>query len=406
MSCDGKKIRIGFIGLGARGECLLKDVLIPQKNAVVTAVCDTYTDRAENGAKLVGDAGFERPAVYYNYKEVIADENVDAVIIATAWESHAEIAVAAMNAGKAVGMEVGGAYTIEQCWELVNTYERTGTPFMLLENCCFGRREMMALNMVKLGLFGEIVHCEGGYHHDLRDEISFGREKRHYRLRNYLTRNCENYPTHELGPIAKVLNINHGNRMLTLTSTASKSAGLHDYIMRNKADDGNLKDAHFAQGDVVTTVIKCAGGETITLTLDTTLPRYYSRGFTVRGTRGMYEEVTDSVFLDCGEDKKHDFDWRKECINNADEYAKKYEHPVWQEYQKSGVQGTHDGMDWLEFTVFLDCLEHDKPMPVDVYDAASWMAVTALSEMSVARGGAVVDIPDFTKGAWHMHAAD
>lgn len=396
-----EQIKIGFIGLGNRGQSLLKDVILAQGERV-TAVCDTYADRAEAGARLTQEALQERPRVYEDYREMMRDEDVNAVIIATAWESHVEIAVAAMKAGKAVAMEVGGAYTLEQCYALVHAYEETRTPFLFLENCCFGRREMMVLNMVQKGVLGEIVHCSGGYQHDLREEIAFGRENRHYRLRNYLTRNCENYPTHELGPIAKVLKINRGNRMLTLTSTASKAAGLHDYVLRNKSGDAFLQNAQFAQGDVVTTVIRCANGETITLTLDTTLPRYYSRGFTVRGTRGMYEEATDSVFLDTAEDRSHDFNWRKTCINNAAAYEAEYDHPVWKQYIREGVQGTHDGMDWLEFKTFFEALRKEEPMPVDVYDAASWMAVTALSEMSVARGGAVVDIPDFTNGKWHI----
>lgn len=394
-------IRIGFIGLGNRGYGLLEWVVLPLKEKVV-AVCDSYGDRVEKGADLVEGAGYDRPAAYCDYHDVIKDENVNTVIVATAWESHVEIALAAMYAGKAVAVEVGGAYEIRDCFKLVEAYEKTGTPFMLLENCCFGRREMMALNMVKMGVFGEVVHCAGGYQHDLRGEIAFGRENRHYRLRNYISRNCENYPTHELGPIAKVLDINHGNRMLTLSSTASKAAGLKEYIRTNKSDDKQLADQVFAQGDVVTTVIKCARGETIVLTLDTTLPRYYCRGFTVRGTKGMYEEVTDSVFLDRAEDIAHDFNWRENCVGNAKEYEEAYDHPVWKEYIKNGVKGGHDGMDWLEFETFFRCLREDAPMPVDVYDAASWMAVTALSEMSIARGGVPVDIPDFTGGKWHL----
>ena len=394
-------IQIGFVGLGCRGASLLKDVVLGQGEQV-TAVCDTYLDRAEKGGELVYEASGMRPQVYQDYREMIADKNVNTVIIATAWESHVEIAVAAMKAGKAVAMEVGGAYTLDQCYDLVRTYEETGTPFMFLENCCFGRREMMVLHMAELGVLGEVVHCSGGYQHDLRHEIVFGRENRHYRLRNYLARNCENYPTHDLGPIAKVLKINHGNRMMTLTSTASKAAGLHEYILQNKSEDEYLKNKQFAQGDIVTTVIRCANGETIVLSLDTTLPRYYSRGFTVRGTKGMYEETTDSVFLDSEEDRGHDFDWRKVCAGNAEKYEEEYDHPVWKQYLKEGVQGTHDGMDWLEFKQFFQALREGTPMPVDVYDAVSWMAVTVLSEMSIQKGGAVMDIPDFTNGRWQM----
>ncbi len=395
-----KEIKLGVIGLGERGKILLKDAILPMKRAQVVAVCDVYPDRAEEGAKIVTEAGQAAPEVYTDYRKVIESENVNTVVIMTSWQSHVEIALAAMNANKPVAMEVGGAYTVEQCWELVRTYERTGTPFMFLENCCFGKREMMALNMAKKGIFGEIVHCEGGYQHDLRKEIAYGKENRHYRLDNYLLRNGENYPTHDLGPIAKILNINHGNRMLKLASFASKAAGLHEYILENKPEDEALKNAEFKQGDIVTTVITCAGGETITLTLDTTLPRYYSRGFIVRGTKGMYEETTDSVFIDCPEDIAHDFDWRTECAGNAESYYEKYKHPVWEEYEKEGVQGTHDGMDYLEFKVFFDCLQNGTKMPIDVYDAASWMVITALSEQSIAEGGAVKSIPDFTCGRW------
>ena len=396
-----KDIQIGFIGLGQRGYGLLTQVVLPQKEQVA-AVCDVYEDRAKNGAKAVAAAGQKEPAMYLDYHDVIRDPNVNTIIIATGWDSHVEIALKAMYAGKAVAMEVGGAYELNHCFALVEAYEKTHTPFMFLENCCFGRRELMALNMVQKGLFGEVVHCAGGYQHDLRYEISFGKENRHYRLDNYLNRNCENYPTHDLGPIAKLLNINHGNRMLTLSSTASKAAGLRDYVRNHKSDDEALKNRTFAQGDIVTTVIRCARGETIVLTLDTTLPRYYTRNFTVRGTRGMYEEVTDSVFLDRKEDAAHDFDWRKTCAGNAAQYEEEYDHPIWKKYIEEGVRGGHDGMDWLEFEIFFQRLRDGGPMPVDVYDAATWMAVTALSERSVANGGAVVNIPDFTGGKWHL----
>lgn len=396
-----ENIKIGFIGLGARGLILLRDVVLAQGEKV-TAVCDIYPDRAENGAYAVTVAKQPKPSVYTDYRKVIEDENVNTIIIATAWESHTEIAVAAMKAGKAVALEVGGAYSLEQCYELVDTYEETKTPFMFLENCCFGRFEMMVLNMVQQGVLGDIVHASGGYCHDLREEIAKGKENRHYRLRNYLTRNCENYPTHEIGPIARVLNINRGNRMVSLVSVASKAAGLEEYIKTNMPDNKLLKGKTFNQGDIVTTIIKCANGETITITLDTTLPRFYSRGFTIRGTKGMYEEATHSIFMDTADDRSHDLDWRKEKSGNADEYAKEYEHPVWKKYQEEGVQGTHDGMDWLQFKTFFEALRNDEPMPIDVYDAATWMAITVLSEMSIAQGGASVAFPDFTKGKWHM----
>ena len=273
-----KKIKTALIGLGNRGASMTKDVISNVKEAEITYVCDSYLDRAEEVADFLEEKSGLRPIVTTNHSEAIASDEVEAVIIMTAWESHVDLAVEAMKMNKPVALEVGGGYSLDDCYKLVDTYEETKTPFMFLENCCFGQREMMCLNMERQGVLGEIVHCSGTYGHDLRKEIAFGIENRHYRLRNYKVRNCENYPTHELGPIAKLLNINTGNKMISLSSTASKAVGLKEYIKANKADDEDLMKTEFRQGDIVTTVIKCAGGETIVLTLDTTLPRYYSRG--------------------------------------------------------------------------------------------------------------------------------
>ena len=255
--------------------------------------------------------------------------------------------------------------------------------------------------MVQQGVMGRIVHCEGGYRHDLRDEIAFGKENRHYRLKNYLNRNCENYPTHELGPIARLLKVNRGNRMVSLTSVASGAFGMKEYIKEHKADDAELMNAEFAQGDVVTTLITCANGETITLTLDTTLPRYYSRGFYVQGTKGMYMEDNASLFLEGEEHAKDHFEWKKHW-GNVEEYRDKYEHPVWKQYLDEGVKQGHGGMDWLVFCEFVESVRNKTEVPIDVYDMAAWMCITALSEESIAMGGHPVAIPDFTNGAW-MH---
>ena len=188
--------------------------------------------------------------------------------------------------------------------------------------------------------------------------------------------------------------------MLTLNSVASSAHGLEDYLERNKDDYPGVCGRHFAQGDVVTTIIKCAGGETIRLTLDTTLPRYYSRGFTVHGTRALYTEDNHSIFIDGDEEiEKADFEWNKQW-GNADKFRDKYEHPIWKEFLKDEIRGGHGGMDWLVFDAFFDALRNNKPMPIDVYDAASWMAVTYLSEASIAAGGQTVAFPDFTKGRW------
>lgn len=393
-----KKLKIGIIGLGCRGNELLKGAILPMDNIEIKAVCDQYKDRVEQVLHRIEEKKAYKAIGTCNYKDIIEDKEIDAVLITTAWDHHIYMAIEAMKAGKYVGIEVGGAYSIKECWDLVKAYEETKVPCMMLENCCYGREELMVLNMVKQGVFGEIVHCQGGYRHDLRKEISFGRENRHYRLDNYRNRNCENYLTHELGPIAKVLDINHGNRMLSLVSIASKAAGLHQYLKTEKKEDYDMAQEHFMQGDVVSTMIRCAHGETITLTLDTTLPRAYSREFHVQGTKGMYMEDNRSIFID-GVHNSYEFRW-KEQWNNIEEYREKYEHPIWKEFLEKGVIGGHDGMDTLVLQAFFDCVREKSDVPIDVYDAAAWMAITPLSEQSIAMGGMPVCIPDFTNGAW------
>jgi len=397
-----EKIRVGMIGFGSRGYSLLKSIILPREDVEVTAVCDSYPDRLEMAAALTEEVSGKRPFASLDYREITQSDDVDVVLITSAWESHINIAIDAMEHGKTTATEVGGAYSIDDCFRLVNTYERTGKQCMLLENCCYGREELLVHNMVRKGLFGEIVHCAGGYHHDLRSEIAFGEEKRHYRLRNYTHRNCENYPTHELGPIAKVLDINYGNRMVSLTSTASCSKGLHEFIRNSETANKDLLNVNFAQGDIVTTVIKCAHGETITLTLDTTLPRCYTRNFTVRGTKGMYEGVTDAIFLD-NMDPKLEFNLPKTWGNSA-EFRAEHEHPIWDKFLHDGVRGGHGGMDYLVYSAFFESFARGIEPPIDTYDTAAWMAITPLSEESIAKGSAPVAIPDFTRGAWTNRA--
>ena len=391
-----KKLNIGFIGLGGRGRGLMQRCTLPRENVIVTAVCDLFPDRAQMAADMVVEAGHPAPLIMADYRQVLAQPGLDGVIIATDWELHIEIACAAMRAGVYAGLEVGGTYSIDDCWRLVRTYEETGVPCMLLENCCYGRDELMVLNMVRQGLFGEIVHCQGGYRHDLRKEISGGVENRHYRMRNYIPRNCENYPTHELGPLAQLLDINRGNRILTLNSVASKAAGLRVYAKENHPPDHPANNTQFAQGDVVTTIIKCARGETIVLFLDTTLPRFYSRGYHVQGTKGMYMEDNQSIHLDGDEHfPKPDRLW-----NSAEKYREQYDHPIWKKYLAEGIKEGHGGIDWLVLSAFFDAIEAKGPVPIDVYDTAAWMSISCLSEESILMGGAPVMIPDFTNGKW------
>lgn len=393
-----EKLNIAFVGLGNRGYYLLDQTVLPMKDINIVAVCDSYEDRVEKVAKLIEEKKGNVPFKTTKYEDILELENLDGVVISAAWEAHVNMTIAAMEKGIAVGCEVGGAYSIDDCWRLVHTYEKTHTPVMMLENCCYGRREMMVLNMMRKKIFGEVVHMKGGYRHDIRDEVSGGEENRHYRLRNYIHRNCENYPTHELGPISKALGINNGNRLLSLVSMSSKAAGLRDYI-KDRFPESDLNNITFNQGDIVTTMIKCANGETITIDLDTTLPRGYSRGLEVHGSKGLYMEDNDSIFLEEDMKGKDHFNW-KPYWGNAKDYEEKFDHPLWAEYVKGEVQAGHDGIDWLVMRAFFESIKRGTYMPIDVYDMATWMAITPLSEMSISMGSAPVAIPDFTNGRW------
>lgn len=401
MRGDLKVIKLGYIGLGGRGRNMLKTVIDNFDNVEVVGLCEFNDERLQQGKEIVEEKTGKTPICTKNEDDIF-NLDIDCVMIMSYWETHIPLAIKAMKKGIRPGIEVGGAYSVEDCFNLVRTYEETGIPVMMLENCCYGRRELNVLKMVKEGLFGEIVHCSGGYHHYLADEITHGNERFHYRLRNYINRNCENYPTHELGPIAKVLNINNGNRMVKLTSTASKARGLTDYIKDHIEDYPYHANTTFNQGDIITTVITCADGSTIVLTLDTTLPRAYSRGFTVRGTKGSYFEDNDSFFF--ANNKEHieaeeKFDWRGQ-YGNGEKFREENVHPLWLKYGDAAAKAGHDGMDYMVLSAFFESVEKQEEPPIDTYDTAAWMSITPLSEESILKGSAPVAIPDFTSGKW------
>ena len=388
-----EKLRIGFIGYGRRGPVLLTPILSHMPDIEIVGICDEYVDRVEKACDRVEAAKGYRPFGTLDYHELLEREDIDAIVCASSWESHVDICIDSMRAGKPCGVEVGGAYSLEQCFELIRTYEETKVPCMMLENCCYGKEELTVLNMIKKGLFGEIVHCEGGYRHDLREQVSTGHIERQYRQRNYMNRNCDNYPTHELLPIMKDLNVNRGNRMVSLVSMSSKAVGMNSYIKRFKGEDFKNADFAFAQGDVVTTMIKCMHGETITLHLDTTLPRPYSRAGVVQGTKGIWSEEKQGVFFDgmgSGPSDSHQY-------APFDSILEEHIHPLWRNYE---VKGGHGGMDYLVLRAFFESVMNGTEPPIDMYDTVTVMSITALSGESIALGSSPVVIPDFTNGKW------
>ena len=387
-----KTIRLGVIGTGSRLQSLLREAILNCEDVEVNALCDISAKNLQTAAALVEKLQGRRPALAATPEELIRNEAVDVVLIGTDWLTHVDYSVMAMRAGKIVGCEVGGGTTVEDCWRLVRAYEETGTPIMFLENCCFGREELAALHMAKLGLFGEIVHCEGGYCHDCRYLLFDESIEYNFRLIEAQNRNCEYYPTHAMGPLAKVLGLNRGNRILSLASFSSAAKGANAYARELGGDAHPLAHVPFLQGDVVTTVLQCSGGQTVTLTLNTSLPRWYSRCFQVQGTKALFDENSRSVCF-AGEEAA----WER---GNMDACLKKYDHPMWKRFVREGMRGQHGGMDGLMIDAFFAAIRENRPMPVDAYDMAMLMAITPLSEQSIALGGAPVPFPDFTAGRW------
>lgn len=399
------KLKIGFIGLGQRGCAygmkdgsigLLGNVL-NNSNVSVTAICDIYSARLDFASKKIVESGQDEPLKTTDYNELI-ESGVDAVIVCTNWAMHVEVALACMRKKVPVAIEVGGSHNLEDLWKLVDCYEETKSPFMFLENCCYYKDELLATSLARNGKLGDISYCQGGYCHDLREEIiGQGLRQNHYRLEEYKNHDCENYPTHELGPIIKLLGITRGNRFTKLVSMSSKSQGLSEYI-KNHKEYSNLKGEVFKQGDIVTTMIECENGETVMIKLDTTLPRLYDRNLTVSGTKGFYCQTTQAVILDDGR-YNHEAQPYRDAFFNQDEFNE-YLPDDWKTITEEQLKTGHGGMDYIMLKYFFEAVKNKEEMPIDVYEACAMMCVTALSEISIKNGFIPVDVPDFTCGKY------
>lgn len=404
------KLKVGLIGVGLRGIDHLNN-LLDREDAIVTALCDIDPVRIQIAQKLLKKKDHPKPAIFdkheYDYKNLLNSKDIDAVIIATPWLWHARMAKDAMLAGKYTGLEVSAANTMEECWDLVNTHEETGTHLMILENVNYRRDILAVMNMVKQNVFGELVHFRCGYQHDLRfvklndgksaygKGVEFGEKgisESKWRTQHSVSRNADVYPTHGVGPVATMCNINRGNRFSSITSNATKGIGLHNYIVKNGGKDHPNANVKFKQGDVITSTIETTNGETIIVTHDCNLPRPYSLGFRVQGSNGLWEVDGNRIYIE-GVSKKHRWD-------NADDWLKKYDHPLWQKYGDIAVDAGHGGMDFFVLHAFIESAKLNIAPPLDVYDAAAWSAITPLSELSIENNGEPQNFPDFTRGLW------
>ncbi|MFW6078209.1 MAG: Gfo/Idh/MocA family protein [Gemmatimonadota bacterium] len=390
-------VRVGFVGVGHQGTGHVRNFL-EIENVEIRAICDVVPEKVERARRIVAEeAGHPEPAAYsdgpYDFRRMCEEEELDLVFTATPWEWHAPVCVAAMENGKHAATEVPMAVTVDECWQLVETAERTGRHCVMMENCCYDRAEMMILNMVRQGLFGEPVHAECGYLHDLRRLKLTDFYEGRWRVRHSMLRNGDLYPTHGLGPVAQWLNVNRGNRFDYIVSIASKTRGLNRWAAEHIGPESPAARREYALGDVVNTFIRTVGGETILITHDTNSPRPYSRRILFQGTKGVVRKYPEPRIHIEGRSPEHAWE-------DLEAYREEFEHPVWRALEERSRGAGHGGMDFIEDYRLVQCLLEGSPTDYDVYDGAVWSAVAELSERSIEGGSRPVDFPDFTRGAW------
>lgn len=391
------------------------NLFLDRPDVEISAICDIDDKMIEMTKEIFRKKGRPIPKIYNrdenDYLNLLSNEDLDGVNIATPWRWHYPMAISAMKNNVHVGVEVPAALTVSECWDLVDTSEKTGKLCMIMENVCYRRDIMAILNMVRLGMFGEIIHCQGGYQHDLRHVkfndgsqpygggVEFGKKgfsEARWRTQHSVDKNADLYPTHGLGPVSPMLDINRGNRMLHVTSTASQARGLNKYIVEKGGKDHPNAQVNFKLGDVVTSVIKCANGQTIVLSHDTNSPRPYSLNFRVQGTQGIWMKDNKSIYIEGLSPENHR--WESE-----NKYLNEYDHPLWKRFSSSKdnlSQAGHGGMDFFIARAFIESIKGAKKPVIDVYDAVSMSVIVPLSESSIESGSKPIKIPDFTRGKW------
>ena len=394
-------VRIAFIGLGMRGSEAIRRYTFLEGVRVV-ALCDVMPENVDKANEILVTKGLPRAESYTgpeDWKQVCERADVDLVYVCTHWDLHTPIGVYAMEHGKHVALEVPAALTVKECWQLVNTAEKTRRHCIQLENCNYDFFEMATLNMVQKGLFGEIVHAEGAYIHDLR-YLNFNDTTGYWnmwRLKHNALENGNLYPTHGLGPIAHILNIHRGDRMDYLVSVSSGQFGMTAYAKEKFGEDSEYAQTAYLNGDMNTSVIRTLKGKSVMLQHDVTSPRPYSRLHTISGTKGFAQKYPrPGIAL---EPDGHAF------LSDValDSLLLLYEHPIVREVGlKAKEVGGHGGMDFIMDYRLVYCLRNGLPLDMDVYDAAEWSSIIELSRTSVANSGRPVAVPDFTRGAWEQ----
>lgn len=394
-----KTARMAIVGLGGRGTSLLKNLVAT--NAEIVGLCDIQEGQVKKAQAILSKAGKGTPEIYFgdehSFEKLMKRTDIDLVIVATPWKWHAPIGIAAMESGKHAAIEVPGVTTLEDCWKIVNTSERTRRHCMILENCCYGYNETLILRMAHAGELGELLYGEGAYIHDLRSILFANEGEGLWRRADHTRVDGNLYPTHGLGPIANCMQIQRGDRFTRLVSMSTMQRGL-DLYRKEHVPPGDPKwKEHYVTGDMNTSLIKTELGRTITVKHDIVNPHPYNRVNSLAGTKGLFEDYPPRIYVEgqAGGEKYGSLDaW------------KKYEHPLWKrEGESARTSGGHGGMDFLMLYRLVECLKQGLPPDIDVYDAAAWASVYPLSVESVAKGSAPVEVPDFTRGKWKVRSA-
>jgi hypothetical protein len=392
-------VRIGFVGVGNQGSSHVRNFLNIE-GVEIKAICDIIPEKVERMQSWVTEASFPKPAGYsnreYDFVRMCETEALDLVFTATPWEWHVPVCLAAMKNGKHAATEVPAAVTIDECWELVETAEKFQKHCVMMENCNYDRRELLFLNLVRKGFFGELIHAECGYLHDLRNYKVGDLYEGQWRIQHSIKRDGNLYPTHGLGPVAQCMNINRGNQFDYLVSMSSKSRGLNLYAQEKLGADHPFARQKYALGDVNVSLVKNCDGSSITLYHDTNLPRPYSRINCIQGTKGIAQGYPDRIHL---EDRSPAHEWE-----TLDTYFEEFEHPLWKKLSEQASWAGHGGMDYIEDYRLIESLRSGTPMDMDVYDAAALSSIAEVSERSVANNSAPEKIPDFTRGMWKTTA--
>ena len=389
-------VRIGYVGVGGMGTAHVANLLkIP--GSQIRAVCDIVPARVERAQQMCLEAGKGKPDGYthgvHDHKNLCRRDDLDLVYIATPWEWHVPMCLEAMACDKHAAVEVPAALTVEECWHLVEASESSRRHCLMMENCNYDKIEMMILNMVKQDMFGELLHAECGYLHDLRAVKHDMDGEGLWRRAHSMKRNGDLYPTHGLGPVAQCLDINRGNAFDFLVSFGSKTRGLHLYALEQFGVDSHQAREEFTLSDVVTTLLRTKRGETIILKHDTSSPRPYSRDILVQGTKGIVRKYPEPRIHIERKSQPHRWD-------AIDEWMEQYGHPIWTDLEERSKGAGHGGMDFIEDYRLIGALRNGAVPDMDVYDAAVLSAVTELSGKSIGRNGEPLAFPDFTNGRW------